>query len=231
MDEQTLLNQHSTPGLENAHTDTAYAIRNARGSGDVRRNILLAATNLFSASGYHGVSVRQIVEAVGISKPTLYYYFPSKEQLFKRIILDSLEDFRGQLQREVARPGTIRQRLIRICQVHLDFAQRNTEECRLTYSVYFSSERNVIDFDFNAYFRRNFEMIGDVITEGIASSELRAADPTLMVFNFVGIINLFIMGMLYDPAEVAVDGLAEQIVDLTLEGMARPVAENQGGPQ
>jgi len=40
---------------------------------------------LFSEKGYEGVSVNELVEAAGITKPTLYYYFGSKEGLFNAV--------------------------------------------------------------------------------------------------------------------------------------------------
>ncbi len=43
------------------------------------------ALKLFSAKGYEGVSVNELTEAAGITKPTLYYYFGSKEGLFEAV--------------------------------------------------------------------------------------------------------------------------------------------------
>jgi AcrR family transcriptional regulator len=40
---------------------------------------------LFSARGYEGVSVSELTEAAGITKPTLYYYFGSKEGVFEAV--------------------------------------------------------------------------------------------------------------------------------------------------
>ena len=43
------------------------------------------ALELFSAKGYEGVSVNEMTEAAGITKPTLYYYFGSKEGLYEAV--------------------------------------------------------------------------------------------------------------------------------------------------
>jgi len=51
----------------------------------VKRTILDKAIELFSAKGYEGVSVSELTEAAGITKPTLYYYFGSKEGLFEAV--------------------------------------------------------------------------------------------------------------------------------------------------
>lgn len=45
------------------------------------RQMLEAASRLFGEQGYHAVSMDQIADTVGISKPMLYAYFESKEGL------------------------------------------------------------------------------------------------------------------------------------------------------
>ena len=47
-----------------------------------RRGILDAALAVFAAEGYAGASMEAIARAAGVSKPTLYLYFDTKEQLF-----------------------------------------------------------------------------------------------------------------------------------------------------
>ena len=46
------------------------------------KRILEAALKVFSASGYTGASMDAVAIEAGLSKPTLYQYFDSKEQLF-----------------------------------------------------------------------------------------------------------------------------------------------------
>ena len=52
---------------------------------NVKETILARALELFAAKGYEGVSVSELTEAAGITKPTLYYYFGSKEGLFESV--------------------------------------------------------------------------------------------------------------------------------------------------
>jgi AcrR family transcriptional regulator len=47
----------------------------------VARQIARTAAKLFASRGYDATSIREIVEAAGVAKPTLYYYFGSKEGL------------------------------------------------------------------------------------------------------------------------------------------------------
>jgi len=51
-----------------------------------RLEILDSAFSLFAASGYHGVSVRQIAKSIGMTTGMLYHYFPSKPELFTALV-------------------------------------------------------------------------------------------------------------------------------------------------
>ena len=53
-----------------------------------RKSILEAASLEFFERGYGGASVNRIIEAAGISKGAMYYYFDDKEDLFFTVIQD-----------------------------------------------------------------------------------------------------------------------------------------------
>lgn len=53
---------------------------------DVRNDIILAAANLFREKGYGGSSIREIAEAAGLKKASLYYYFDTKEAILQDMI-------------------------------------------------------------------------------------------------------------------------------------------------
>ncbi len=55
-----------------------------RGAGDAKiRQILDGARAVFLAVGFDGASMNEIARAAGVSKGTLYVYFPSKVGLFE----------------------------------------------------------------------------------------------------------------------------------------------------
>ena len=55
--------------------------------GDLKATLLLVALTHFASKGYDGVQVREVAEEAGVSKPTLYYHFGSKEGLFRQLCL------------------------------------------------------------------------------------------------------------------------------------------------
>ena len=66
------------------------------GPADERRAaILAAAETVFSARGYSGASIRAIAAAAGVSSALLYWFFPSKADLFAAVLLTHLDTPRG----------------------------------------------------------------------------------------------------------------------------------------
>lgn len=58
-----------------------------------RRCILEAARVLFAENGYAGTSIDMVVERAGVSKPTLYSHFRSKDDLFAAVVSAQVENF------------------------------------------------------------------------------------------------------------------------------------------
>ncbi|HXU68324.1 MAG TPA: TetR family transcriptional regulator, partial [Polyangia bacterium] len=53
---------------------------------DVRAKILEEATRLFAAHGVDGTAIQDIASAVGVTKQTLLYYYPSKHELQRGVL-------------------------------------------------------------------------------------------------------------------------------------------------
>ncbi len=74
-------------------TDASSSAPPTNGVDGTRERILDVALRLFYARGYRGTSVGAIAEAVGISAPSLYWYFDSKNELCFAALRDELRRF------------------------------------------------------------------------------------------------------------------------------------------
>lgn len=70
----------------NAATDKGAA----QSEGGSRRQILDHAARLLRNGGYHQTTLREIAEAVGIRKASLYYHFASKEEIVEAVVNDGV---------------------------------------------------------------------------------------------------------------------------------------------
>ena len=69
-----------------------YGMKTVKEGEVRRREILVAARELFVKKGYEQTSVNDILKIVDIAKGTFYYYFASKEEVLEAIILDIVEE-------------------------------------------------------------------------------------------------------------------------------------------
>ncbi len=69
--------------------------------GSMARHLARVAARLFAERGYDATSVREIVEAAGVAKPTLYYHFQSKEGLAQALLTVPLTNLVDTLKRTV----------------------------------------------------------------------------------------------------------------------------------
>jgi AcrR family transcriptional regulator len=61
---------------------------------DAKKQLLLdTAAKVFSAKGYHSTTVKDVVDAAGVSVGTFYFYFKSKEDLFTALYQSIAKEF------------------------------------------------------------------------------------------------------------------------------------------
>ena len=53
--------------------------------------IFRAAYHIFLSVGYHGAKLQRIADQAGVNKAAIFYYFRSKERLYKAVIKEALE--------------------------------------------------------------------------------------------------------------------------------------------
>src|SRR5690242_8306273 len=82
------------------NTDSILEADTALQDNEKRQQILDGARKAFLEHGFDGASMNDIVKAAGVSKGTLYAYFPSKEKLFGDLVF---ADKRSQVERTFAR--------------------------------------------------------------------------------------------------------------------------------
>lgn len=190
---------------------------------DLRRQILSTAKNLFIQQGYHGLSMRQIAEALGVSKAALYYHFRDKEELLLAILDSYLDEMEAALQRiQQEQTGTRQQIRALVELVLLQPADQRAVIRLSSQEMAQLSKPSRQAFD-QAYHRKFLDRIQSILAEGIRRGELRPVDPTVAAWALLGMMYPYFYPAhsrdLLPPVEVV-----EHLVSIFLDGVANPSA-------
>lgn len=184
----------------------------------MKEKIIIESILLFEKKGFSETSIQDIVEALGVTKGTFYYYFSSKEQLLMDIHSGYIDDL---LKRQAAiqvTPATNQQKLQQTVQLLIADIKEHGPSGR----VFFREMRHLAEGNAKAVkekreeFRKNIEKM---LAEGIEKGEFRKdVKPDLVAFAVLGITNWSYQW--FNPAgEVSAKSLAEVYSDLILNGI------------
>jgi AcrR family transcriptional regulator len=174
--------------------------------------ILEEAWILFQQKGYRGVTIDELCEHCGLSKPTLYYYFADKENLFVQVLSHKLRGFHD----IIGQPGPLPERLTRIAvSILVSFQAEYSALIRDREHIKKPENTQIIR---EAFRSELFGPLAELMRDGVASGELVQDDPETLTLVFMGIVNNFIG----KPAEMGLETqvLADRLSGYFLNGAA-----------
>lgn len=147
---------------------------------DRRSQILRIATRLFSQRGYARTTLEDVAAEIGFTKPAIYHWFDSKDQILfeihRAIVAPALEEVRGIR----ASGGSPTDQLRRILRAHIDRvllnADANTVFARE--SAQLSAERAVEIGELDREYERE---VRAVYAAGVAAGEFADIDPVVAI--------------------------------------------------
>ena len=136
---------------------------------DNKSLILDKALALFVAKGYEAVGVQELCDTAGVTKPTLYYYFGSKDGLFGAVMQTFIEPFLQRLEEAAhyhPQPqdyyNDLRPVLLRIAGVYVALAHGSPEVFRLLVSLNFMPPQSSCAPLSNGFLRRQNATLEDL---------------------------------------------------------------------
>jgi AcrR family transcriptional regulator len=90
-----------------------------------RHEIFHQVVNVFLKKGFQETSMREIAEAAGLGKSTLYDYFKTKDEILVYYFEDQLNDLTAEAQQMAMQNKSADERLREITQMHMELLQAN----------------------------------------------------------------------------------------------------------
>jgi AcrR family transcriptional regulator len=184
----------------------------------LRRTVLEAAAKLFAQRGFGGTNLQDIADSLGISRPALYYYFKSKEEILASLV-EEVTVFSGLQATELAAKAdfnpsdTLRQMTFN----HAKWLLEHTVEFRVV---------DRTENDLPAATRRRHDKAKRALLDnfvrtierGIELGHFRPVDATVAAFSILGMCN-WTAWWFIPEGRVPLAEIAKSIADLAVAGL------------
>jgi len=193
-------------------------IRHGQGESPTRERIIRQATAVFLRKGYRGATISEIMEGVGSSKASFYYYFANKKDLyfecldiiFQDVFRDALEDIRREedmIRRLELRWGATRAffpEMITILQLVRESLRDEDEEHRMRAAAIL--RRSLIE-----------PLAGD-LEKGMQDGALRQVRSEIIPFALISMLEMVAYRSMIEERYSDAD-IEDSVLDLILHGL------------
>jgi AcrR family transcriptional regulator len=187
---------------------------------DTKTRIFNVAARLIGQKGYNAVSMREISVQSGVSKPTIYYYFNSKEGLYRHLFDFALTNSDAQLNEILTRNISVKQKLTELLKVRFQQTLKYPDFAKFFLHLYIFMEASPLSeqFQTEAIVRR--EILIKLIQEGIDNKEFGLSVKTpVAVEIIIGTLIHFTAQQLVSKKKILSDKLAEEIIEVLFKGL------------
>jgi AcrR family transcriptional regulator len=180
-----------------------------------RQQLMDVAARLFAERGYHPTAVADVVESLGVGKGVFYWYFASKEDLFREILASAHHDLRRRQQAAIGdEPDPVRR---------IDLGTRAS-------LAWFREHRHLFNLfafaateeRFSPALRQHEDVaVADVVRhlkDAMVEGRIRDQDPEVLAHALIGASRHLARKYLYET-DTPVEQVAEVAVGFTLYGL------------
>ncbi len=107
--------------------------------GNLRAGLLEAADAVLAERGAHGLTLRDVARAAGVSHGAPYHHYASRNELLAAVAERGFMTLGDAMAQAVAVPDT-RERLLRVSQAYVDCARAHPERFRLMFGPLLASK-------------------------------------------------------------------------------------------
>jgi AcrR family transcriptional regulator len=189
----------------------------------LRQTMLDAAAKLFAERGFAGTNLQEIADALGISRPLLYYYFPNKEEILASLVEEVTVFSQQQSTRLAASTDTNPGETLRLMTAS---HAKSLIDHAVAFRVVDRSEADLpaaIRKVHNTAKQAVLDNFSSVIARGAQIGHFRPVDPRLSAFAILGMCNW--TAWWFKPSgRLSLQQVADGIADLAVHSVQREEA-------
>jgi len=184
---------------------------------DKREAVLRAAAQVFNEKGFQSTNLDEVAERLNVTKPTLYYYVHSKDEILFECVKIGLTMLQESIQEVGAQGGTALNKLTAAMRKYAEIVTMDFGKCVIRVGedpLPPESQRKLrrIKAVIDAEFRQ-------LIEQGIAEGSIKPCDPKIAAFTIAGALSW--IARWYRPSgPLEPEEIAHQCIALLLNGLS-----------
>lgn len=147
-----------------------------------KSEIIVTAQEIFERFGYKKTTLKDIGEAVGLDKTSLYHYFKNKEDLFIEVLLLNFQRYKDQFT-TISQPLSVQEQVYLFFEYHLKFFLKNSLFSQLISLDFKLLSKNIL-YRIVEVREYEYQFFSNLIEEGISKGEIRNLNTKQIVTTF-----------------------------------------------
>jgi len=191
-----------------------------------KQMIIDAAVKVFHQKGYRSATLDDVAHELGLTKPAIYHYVSSKEDLLSQIYLQCLESFFDTIYEVTGMDLSPSEKLKTYVYRHLNTV---VMENLPIFAIFHSEENQLAKKDFQKIrkAKRKFtKAVENIIIEGMAQGHFRQVNPKLQANAIIGMCNWLYRWYKPGQSSFTPDEIVDQFTNLVENGLLRVSKEN-----
>jgi len=192
--------------------------------------ILAAARKRFAYYGFSKVTMDEIASDVGLAKPSLYYYFPTKEGLFRAVIAHEQAKFVSDIETMLSRTAPAAEKLKGVINLRVHLFRELVNLSALGIQSWAEVSSLFMDL-FRSLEEQELKFLGAILAAGKEAGELDIENPhqtARLILHALHGLRLRAIHANRGPhvsdgtyADLKKD--SDHLIELVLNGMQRPL--------
>ena len=159
---------------------------------DQKNRILLEAAKAITSVGYEQCNLQDIANAINLSRPALYYYFSTKQEIFTAIALRSMKGIYKFVSSEVEQEKSALMKLERFFLAHAQYFEENFWMVSATIVGYGGvARRDISERESFEMFRMKYlDLLKNILEEGVDEGCFKVKDIAFVSRSVFQLLNI-----------------------------------------
>jgi len=145
-------------------------------SKDKEELILQAAQRRFAAYSYSKVTMDEIAEDIGLAKASLYYYFPTKEAIFRSVVQHEQEEFLARAKEVLAQDNSACNKMMEYVRLRMKLTERLSNLSQIHQPAW-HDVKPIFNELFKTFVQHELHYVTQILQEGRKSGEFHLEEP------------------------------------------------------